>query len=258
MVLVVVLAVFLSRGGADSVSMVQQAREAINRGDYAAAVALLEQVPAGDSLHGQAQELLIETRQFAAVSAAREESAAPDSLWGTITALRQDHVDSLPVDHALRSPNCRYLLRRVAEFLEKYPNHPMAAEAAKLPHYYAKVASLDRPPTEADARVEARFWAQARQFGRGVAVIEEFRRADPANAAAADVELNELRKMASAAWDLTRDRLERNGALTAGSENWASIESQCRRYLESVEGLSGVSSEAESLLARAIKAQAGG
>jgi hypothetical protein len=249
--------VWFATRGPDTVAIVQSGRDAMGRGDFAAAIAAFERVPADDMLYAQAQEQIAEARGLMAADEEREGTRMADNLHGLLERVRKDYVDGPGIAAPEYSPNCRYLLKRAQEFLERYPDDPRAADVQALFPYYAKVASLDKPPTEADVRAEMGFRFQVGQYADAMAAVNEAATQSEEVAAVADTLRGLVLERAKQGWQQTLSTIE--DALVPGEENWNRVQGRVRRYLDNIEGLAGVGDEARALYAKALaRMQAGG
>jgi hypothetical protein len=246
------IGVWWSTRGPDTVAIVQGGMDAMQRGDFATAVEEFERVPAGDALHAQAQEKAAEARELLAADASREASRMADNLHGVLERLRKDYVDAVGAAAPEYSPNCRYLLKRAREFLDRFPDDPRAADVESLFPYYAKVASLDKPPTEADVRAELGFRFQLGQYAEAMQAVDEAAARSEEVAGAADTLRAIVLEQAEDGWTRTLALLE--DAMAPGEENWNRVQARTRRYLESIEGLQGVGDAARALHERALAA----
>jgi hypothetical protein len=260
--LVVVIAValffWLRPDELDPVAVYQEALDVKQRGELEAAIGLLETIPADHRLYADAQQEIALTREEMTADEAREETRMADNLYGVLIALRKDHVDGPGPAAPYYSPNCRYMLKRTAEFIERYPDDPRAVELRGWFPYYAKVASLDKPPTEEDVRTELRFRISLNQFSDALQAVEEFAATGPEAAPVVEELEARLVEEALAEWERTRTDLEEDGSLTPGQENWLRVRYRVQRYLDNVAGLAGVSDAAEALRDRADQALAQG
>ncbi|MHC5209831.1 MAG: hypothetical protein ACYTG2_03840 [Planctomycetota bacterium] len=249
--------IWFATRGPDTVAYVQAGREAMDRGDFTGAIAEFEKVPADDVLYGQAQEKLVEARELMVADEAREGARMADNLHGVLERLRKDYVDGPGNAVPEYAPNCRYLLKRAREFLERYPDDPRAPDVKALFPYYAKVASLDKPPTEADVRAEMGFRFQSGQFLLAMQAVDEAAAESEEVAAVADTLRGKVLEQAEHGWKQTLSIIE--DALVPGEENWNRVQGRVRRYLDNIEGLEGVGDEARALYEKALAAmQAGG
>ncbi len=243
----------MGQGGPDAVKLIQDGIDAGNQGDYAAAIAAFEQVPRDSSLYRDAQQRLTEAReQQEAVSTTRTQLEA-DVLAAKIESLRRDWVEKPGPAAPRYAAQTRYLLGRAREFTERFPDDPRAADMRALAVYYRNVASLDRPPTALDARVEIEWRAADRQYAAATAVIDELAAAPGADPG----EVGDLREalllMAESDWKNTKALLDRTLAFEPGNENWKQIHSRTSSYLAAI-GTLEVGAEARELFARASAA----
>lgn len=247
----------LRGGGPDAVKLVQAGREALQAGDYDAAIASLAQVPADSRLYGQAQEVLKEAQEQRAAILSAEARGDADRLAATLQSIRRDWIEKYGPSGKQYAEQTRYLLERAAEFVQRFPDDPRAVEYRGYPAYYARVASLDRPPTVRDVSVEIEWRAQAGEWREALAEVQAF--AGRPDVAAEDVERlrREMREMADGEWQVVKGRLERREAFRPGDENWKQILSQTGTYLQSVAGIEGAGAEAREWHARAEAALAG-
>jgi hypothetical protein len=224
----------------------------MDRGEFAAAIAAFERVPAGDALYSQAQEKLVEARELMDANEQRVDTRMADNLYGVLQSLRKDHVDGRGPSAPEYSPNCRYMLKRAREFLTLYPDHPHAVDVKALFPYYAQVASLDKPPTEADVRAELTFRFQLGQYRDAMQAVDEAAVESAEVAAAAEALRAAVLEHARQGWKQTLSVIE--DALVPGDENWNRVQGRVRRYLDNIEGLAGVGDEARALHQRALAA----
>jgi hypothetical protein len=243
--------------GTDHGATFRHGIEAMSRGDLDTAIACFQSVPVGHNMYSRAQEKIAEARELKASDEVRLDTKKAENLWGVIEQLRKAYVDGLGNRHPEYAPNCRYMLKRAQEFIDTFPDDPRVAEARGLFSYYRDVASLDKPPTEADVRAEVRMRTLTYNFSAGLAVIDEYAEQSGQTDVAEEMRA-QLREDALAHWQQMKQQLEQRGVFEPGSENWLRAENTANEFLDSVEGLSGVSADAIALRDRARAARSAG
>jgi hypothetical protein len=261
-VLVVVgggLVIFAMTSSTPSTTTFKRALEQTNAGHLDAAAALLKSIPAGDPMHDEAVAELARVSGLKAAGEAQLDARDADAIYAGLQSLRKDYVERAGPESKDYTPYCRYMLKRAREFLERFPDDPRATEVKGLFPYYAKVATLDTPPTPADVKAEIFLRSISRQFKDAKKAVDEYAQlpgADPAEVAALQ---EDLKSRALAAWRIDFvEPLRSDGDLEPGHENWRRIAARAQKYLASVEGLDGVSGEALEWQAKASKAMAAG
>jgi len=230
---------------------------AVQGGDVDAAIAAFERVPAESRFHAQAQENLAEVRQGRDAAAEAAESKKSGRHYDLITSLEKNYVLGLGADHPDYAPNARYLLKRAAEFVERFPDDEHSATFSQYGYKYAKVASLDAPPTEDDVMAEMRFRCilTSPNFPAAGAAIDEFARSANGDPAAVRRLTDWLQEQSLAWWERVKDTLRNSGrALEPGAENWQAIANATNRYLTEIRQVPGLtpSMEAQALYNKAI------
>lgn len=73
-------------------------------------------------------------------------------------------------------PEVRVFLKRCREFRERWPRHPELAWVDRMERRFADLVDLDEPPTLEDLEfeVETMTWAEPRDFGGAIALLQEF------------------------------------------------------------------------------------
>lgn len=243
-------------GGPDPVKLIHAGGEAVNEGDFEAAIAAFSGVPKDSHLYARAQEGLkdaLEQRDSVEAMDRRRES---DALAAVVTSIRRDWIEKFGNTNPRYAAHTRYLLKRSAEFIERFPDDPRAEEMRGYPQYYRNVASLERPPTSMDISVEVEWRTQADEFNEAQAAIEAYAALPGVPPEEAERQRAELKVYADAAWKVVKARMERMGSLQAGNENWKHVRSQTATYLSRVSALANVGAEARELNARAEAALA--
>ncbi len=257
-VVLAVLVVLWWRGrGPDTVAYSTRAEAAIMSGDFDLALELFGRIGPEDPLHARAQERMAYVRALAEGDENRLEQRMAENLLGVVDAMRKDYVDKLGPASPQYAPNCRYMLKRAREFVERFPDHPRAAEIAGLASYYRNVASLERAPTSADVRAECWFRLSAGQYREAIATISDYEQIAPADVELASMLRSEVRDTIAHDWQQLLARLEHDGSLALGSENWLRVRNMVGRFLDAVGDLPGAPAEAPELLRRAESALAG-
>jgi len=210
---------------------------------YDEAIAQFELVPASDPLHPQAQEKLAEAKSLRDAAESRATERLGSNLYNIVTQLERDWVDRGGKGHEFETyaANARYLIKRAQEFLDKYPKDRRAKEVETIIWRYSpEVASLDRPPTELDVWQELQFRDNAHQFRESMEVVDEFAAANPDATELVQEMRDKVQSSADEYWKNIRDGLEEDRSLAEGAENWQRVVNQCRRYLDAVEGVPGL------------------
>lgn len=242
-------------GGPDYGKMYSDADDLLTENRAAEAVALLEQIPTDDgtSLSQKVEEKLEHARKLAAAKEDRASARLGTNVYNLIETLdkRVKDMGNTDPDYA---PTTRYLLKRVREFEQDYPDHEMVDEARALHSYYRNVASLDTPPTEADVRTEINYRSFANRFDHALDAIDEFaRRSDPP-AELLDTLRQEVRTRAYEDW--ASDKQQANDTIANGKAGQA--ESNLRKLLPGYAPYPEITQEIEELIARAESKPAGG
>jgi hypothetical protein len=233
-------------GGTDHAAVFQQGVEAMSAGKHQIAIERFTSIPEGHGLYGRAQEKIVEATELAGAEEVRFDTRQADNLWAVVESMRIDYVDGTGPNHPEYAPNCRYMLKRAKEFIDTYPDDPRVVEARGLFPYYSQVANLDWPLTEADVRAEVRMRTLTHKFRAALAPIAEFEELTGDKDVAEEMRAD-LRKAALAYWKREKENLGRRGAFDEGDENWRQISNRATRYLDDVDGLTGVSADAIAL-----------
>jgi|GEM_PF-3524470 len=259
-VVVVVVVAVLIAGGAfmlsgDSVGVLelQQAIEAKTVAQFDKAIALLESIPETSNVYDTAQTELIDVRERKHADDARRLELKAGGLYDNIKSVEKNYVLGPGPSGPNYATNTRYLLKRAAEFVQKYPTDSRAKEIELFAFKYAKVASLSTPPTEADVDAELRFRFLAHDYHSAVSAIDEFAGGEGADPDAVRRLRDKVQTSALDYWKTLKAVLDSTGALTEGDENWQQVANICLRYLTSIENVPGVTPavDAKALYARA-------
>ncbi|MFT7462231.1 MAG: hypothetical protein ACI9EF_000569 [Pseudohongiellaceae bacterium] len=258
-VVVVVLAALVAAAGyflsGDSVGVreLQQAIEAKTVREFDRAITLLESIPESSTVYKAAQDELIDILARKSADDDRDQAKKAARLYDNIKVVEKSYVKGPGPESPNYATNARYLLKRCVDFVTLYPNDPRAAELGQYGFIYANVASLNTPPTEGDVDAELRFRFVGHAFALSASAIDEY-----ASTAGADPDaVRRLRDRVQSAsldyWKTLKSQLGSEGALTPGEEDWQRIANSCRRYLDSIEGVPGVTPaiDAKTLYARA-------
>ncbi len=230
-------------GGPD-VERFRLGREALTRASYAEAREYFALVSPGTTMYAEAQERIVEVDELIAAAQAREFERAAETAFGNIQKLQKGWVDQLGPNDPTYSGNCRYMLKRAKEFIERYPAAKQVPEARKLFDHYRNVASLDKQPTTTDIRREVFFRKSAKSFGLALKAIDEFSTLPHAHPdTVAELE-REVRVEAEAEWKLVKARIQES--LVPGQENWVMVKGLAEHYLDWVQGDWALSQEAQS------------
>lgn len=248
---------FLRGGGEIGKDAFGQGQEALLDGRFDDAIALLAQVAPESPLYKTAQEKLTEARDQKQAITAMETSKSSNALYEAIKATEKHYVMAEAPSGANYSPYARYLLKRCLEFCQRFPTDSRSAELAQYDFKYAQVASLDKPPTEADVDGELTFRCllPSPDYRAAYLAIDEFSKQSADNADAVRRLRDRVQSSSLEYWKQIHSKLQREGDLKPGAENWQRVANQCLRYLSSIEGLPGLvpAMDAQALYARATE-----
>lgn len=230
----------------------QAGMSAMQLAQYDEAIARFEQIPAESQFHAAAQEQLDEARSIRDVKAADAKVQGANKLDKVIQSFEANYVLRDGPDHPDYAPNARYLLKRAAEFVERFPDHERSATYRQYGYKYEKVASLDRPPTPEDVMAEMRMRTilVAPDFPAAGAAIDEYARAPGADPDEVRRMTDWLQAHSLEWWSRLKDELRvSKRALEPGQENWQAIANTTNKYLRAIEQVPGLtpSMEARSL-----------
>lgn len=251
---IAVLAFVLSDGSEGKLAL-QQAIGHKTTAEYDEAIKLLLTVPEDSKLYSTAQEELSDVRELKAADITRRLELKAGGLYDNIKSVEKNWVVAPGANATTYAPNTRYMLKRCAEFLDKYPQDPRAKEIGLFAFRYANVASLDKPPTEADVEAELKFRFVGHDFRLSALAIEEFAGL-PGSRSDAVRRLRDKVQVASLDyWMRLKAELEARGSLSKGKENWQQVANTCQRYLDAIEDVPGVTPavDAKILFERALE-----
>ena len=245
--------------GPDTVRIYQQGIDAFQKGDYDTAIAAFESIPASDALAPGAREKLALAREQKALREQMGSAREAEVLYAKMLAVKQNYVEKNGPGYIDYAPDTRFLLILGKEFLEKFPGDPHAAEVQDWFRFYAKVASLDKPPTARDAWVEARWRAEALDYVEAVAVLDRYEALPDHDKEGLAQARKDLHAMAEVQWKGEKAKLERSGSFQVGNENWVRIRNATNRFLEATTPFPELAAEAREWNDKANAAlQAGG
>ena len=244
---------FMLSGDSTGVTELQQAIEAKTMAHFDRAIVLLESIPETSTVYDTAQTELVDVRALKKADDARRLELKAGGLYDNIKSVEKNYVMGPGPSGPNYAANARYLLKRAAEFVEKYPTDSRATEIEQYAFRFAKVASLATPPTEADVDSELRFRFLAHDYHASVSAIDEFAGGEGADPDAVRRLRDKVQASSLDYWKTLRAVLDSTGALTKGDENWQQVANICLRYLTSIEGVPGVTPavDAKALYARA-------
>jgi len=231
---------FVLSGGSEGKLALQQAIEHKTRAEYDEAIKLLLTVPEDSKLYGMAQTELTDVRELQAADITRRLELKAGGLYDNIKSVEKNWVVAPGANATTYAPNTRYMLKRCAEFLDKYPNDSRAKEIGLYAFRYAKVASLDKPPSEADVEAELKFRFVGHGYRLSVLAIEEFAGLPSSNPDAVRRLRDKVQVASLDYWMNLKAQLEARGSLSKGNENWQQVANTCKRYLDAIEGVPGV------------------
>lgn len=230
--------------------------DALRRNDYAAAIAHFESVPPDAPTYAAAQKRSREAKeQKQRGDQVRLEAQASAEL-NNLDKIRKSYVDRDGLGHTKPDyrGNTRYLLKRAAGFLAKYPGHPRTKEIAGWPTHYAAVADLSKPPTEfdVDAELNFRFMGAYRDYAACMSVINEFAAGFPEKEAEALSLRGRVQNKVNEDWSILKSS-KLDGLMKAGQQNWQKVANEAKSFIDSVDKAPGLSvpEEARKILALA-------
>jgi hypothetical protein len=247
-------AVMLS-GGSEGRDALQAAIHHKTVAEYDEAIAQLLTVPKESSLYKTAQTELADVRARQAADLTRISENKARGLYENIKAVEEHYVVAPGANATNYAANTRYMLKRCAEFLNKFPGDFRAKEIGLYAFKYGKVASLDEPPTEDDVSAELNFRFVGHSYELCVLAIEEFAGLPGTDPDAVRRLRDKVQSASLEYWKTLRYQLESGGKLTKGEENWQQVANMCKRYLDSIEGVPGVTPavDAKLLYERALE-----
>jgi len=243
-------AYFLMGGDGDpGLDAFGQGETALSDGKWDVAIAAFERVPAESTLYGLAQEKLTGARDSRDAAKAAETASKSDSLYNNIMSVEKNYVLREAPDGPNYQPYARYLLKRCRDFVQRFPDDPRASALKQYDFKYAKVASLDTPPTEADVDGELTFRCLMPNpnYKLAAAAVAEFAQLNPDQADAVQRLRERMQASSQEYWTRLRHELEKGGDMEPGSENWQRIANRAYRYLQAIEGVPGIAPSQDAL-----------
>lgn len=238
-----------------STTTFKRALDLVNAGRFDEAIAKLKSIPEDDPMHSRALEEITRVSGLRAAGEAQFDARDADALFGSIQSLRKDYVERAGPTSKEYTPYCRYMLKKAKDFLNRFPADPRCVEVKGLFPYYAKVATLDTPPTADDVSAEIFLRSFSRQFKEALPAIAEYAQLPGADTVQVARLRGELKDYALSAWRIDFiEPLTRGGDLEPGKENWKRIATRADKYLASVDGVDGVSADAIEWKAKAALA----
>ncbi len=217
-------------------------------GEFDAAIAEFDKVGKDSPLYSQALEKRAEviSRKVNLDRAVNFKSA--ENLYSLIASVEKNYVSRGGKGHLEPNyaPNTRYLLKRCKEFKDRYPASDHVSEIETIEFRYSDIASLSKPPTEADTRAEMnlRLISQNPGYKGAMAAVEEFSLAWPDQVEAAREMRNEIVEYSINDWKQIRAQLE--SSMTPGSENWQRVANKTSTYISKLEEVPGLEPVAEA------------
>ncbi len=244
-------------GKLETTNFFADGQHALSQARYDEAIAQLEQVPPDAGNYAQAQELLERARSERDLAASSGLARQEGKLWNWIVVFNDNQLSAYDADEELYASYARFLLIRLAELAERFPDGVHAADARKMETQLSAVASLSRRPSEMDIDTEVLWRNAVFQFGEAWAAVQAWATANPGEHEVVRDWQQQIEIAAKEQWQRTEDKLRSGGDLVPGSENWANILSKTMGYLELVEGVPGVGREAQQLYDKARRAAEG-
>jgi len=199
---------------------INRAREYVESADYTEALAELDRIPVGKVVIGPGLQRQIDELRADIEAGEARRAKTIHNLRGN--PYLQTQLKNFEQNYLQGSPDpsrVRVFVKRLDHFAEEWPEHPEIDWVRRMRERYAAVIDLDAPPTFEDVafEVETLTWADPRQFGEALEVLDDFIASAGPDDRAKALELYDQKladrdewfqdKLQQARWEYERDEL---------------------------------------------------